>query len=220
MAEREPFTDTFLSALRGLIVVHHSIYPDIPPQGIYFESLVEAALRDINKPFTVIPTPRNQPTHDLSVDGIRLSVKSETGRGTRPSLITITKLATTEKEPWNRESLVARMLDHLDRYDLILMLRATWRPRILHYQLVEIPVSLLKLMATADFLPIKRRTGRQSLGADVYQEGVVAFHAHFDASDGKCSIRNLRIELCRVLLEWDREIRIYSHLTDLRNTNQ
>jgi len=41
------FGDTFLSAIRGLITVHHSIYPDIPPQGIFFESLVEKALRDI-----------------------------------------------------------------------------------------------------------------------------------------------------------------------------
>jgi restriction endonuclease SmaI-like protein len=200
------FDRGFLLALRSLIAVHHSIYPEIPPQGIYFESLVEKALRDINKPFTVIPGARNQPTHDLLVGGVRLSIKTETGKGTRPNFITITKLSTMEREPWDRESLVSRMVTHLSGYDVILLLRAIWTLPLLHYQLVEVPVSLLKLMATAEFEKAGRRAGRQSLGADVCKKDAVAFHVHFDASDGKCSIRNLRLELCATLLEWDHQM--------------
>jgi hypothetical protein len=185
------FTDTFLAAIRGLITVHHSIYPDVPPQGIYFESLVEKALRDINKPFSVIPTARNSPQHDLLVDGVRLSIKSETGKATRQSRITITKLCTTEREPWTAEMLIQRTMAHLGRYDVILMLRSVWKLPLLHYQLLEIPVSTLRLIAGADFEPVGSRTGRQSLGADVVRDGEPAFHVHFDGSDGKCSIRNL-----------------------------
>jgi hypothetical protein len=195
------FNDAFLSTLQGLVGVHHSIYPNIPPQGIYFEALVETALRNVKKPFSVIPTARNQPTHDLLVENVKLSVKSETGKSTNLNRITITKLCTTEKEPWSADVLVG-----LTRYDLILMLRAVWKKPILHYQLLEVPVSTLQLIETAKFYKVKGRSGRQSLGADVHEGSDVAFHAHFDGSDGKCSIRGLHIKRCVMLLEWDREM--------------
>ncbi len=200
------FNDAFLATLQGLVGVHHSIYPGIPPQGIYFESLVETALRNVKKPFSVIQTARNQPTHDLLVEDVRLSIKSETGKSTRLNLITITKLCTTEKEPWSADVLLGRVLEHLTRYDLILMLRAIWKRPILHYQLLEVPVSTLQLMKAASFIKIERRKGRQSLGADVYDGDDIAFHVHFDGSDGKCSIRGLDIKRCALLLEWDREM--------------
>jgi hypothetical protein len=198
------FTDTFLSAIRGLITVHHSIYPDVPPQGIYFESLVEKALRDIHKPFAVIPTARNSPQHDLLVDGVRLSIKSETGKATRLNRITMTKLCTTEREPWTAEMLIQRTMEHLGRYDVILMLRSIWSLPLLHYQLLEIPVSTLKLIENTQFGLRGTRKGRQSLGADVlWDDGAIAFHVHFDGSDGKCSIRNLDTKYCIMLAEWD-----------------
>jgi hypothetical protein len=39
------FTDAFVASLRSLIEAHHSVYPKLPPQGIFFESLVERAFR-------------------------------------------------------------------------------------------------------------------------------------------------------------------------------
>lgn len=206
MASSGVFNDAFLANLQGLVGVHHSIYPAIPPQGIYFEALVESALRNVKKPFSVIPTARNQPTHDLLVEDVRLSIKSETGKGTKLDRITITKLCTTEKEPWSADVLLPRVLEHLARYDLILMLRAIWISPVLHYQLLEIPVATLELMKSAQFVPIERRKGRQSLGADVLDGEDIAFHVHFDGSDGKCSIRGLHTRGCEMLLEWDREM--------------
>ena len=123
------FPPDFLVTLRGLIAVHQSIYARVPSQGIYFEALVEEAFKRIKKPFTKIePTGRNQPRHDLLVEDTRLSLKTETGAGTDPDRIAITKLCTTEREPWTPRSLVARAIEHLARYDVILMLRAVWEP--------------------------------------------------------------------------------------------
>ena len=60
----------FQEALRGLIAVHNSIYPLVPPQGIYFEALVERAFRRTKKPFTWIePTGRNQPNPSFAIRG-------------------------------------------------------------------------------------------------------------------------------------------------------
>jgi hypothetical protein len=199
-----PFPEDFLIALRTFVNVHHSIYPIIPPQGIYSESLVEASFRQVKKPFTLVgTTSRNQPTHDLLVENCRISLKTETGFGTRLNRINITKLCTTEKEPWTPESLLTRALSHLDRYDEILMLRAIWDKPLIHYQLVAIPIALLKQMKEASFSPVGHRKGRQSIAGDVEKNGVVLFHVHFDGADGKCQIRNLDRAYCSTLLEWD-----------------
>ncbi len=80
--------------------MHHYMYPHDPPQGIYFEALVEKAFKQIRRPFAPVePTARNQPKHDLLVDNTKISLKTETGRGTKPNDIHITKLCTTEREP-------------------------------------------------------------------------------------------------------------------------
>jgi hypothetical protein len=194
-----------LTTLRGLIGIHHSIYPRIPPQGIYFESLVETAFLRTKRPFSIIKgTERNAATHDLLVDDLKLSIKTETGKSTKARTITITKLCTTEKEPWEASILVTRALAHLGRYDVIVMLRAIWKPHFLHYQVLLIDVASLRQMEAAVFAIIGKRSGRKSLGADVVDSsGVPLFHVHFDASDGKCSIRNLRVADCIMLAEWD-----------------
>ena len=83
------------------------------------------------------------------------------------------------------------------------MLRAIWRLPLVHYQLLEIPVDSLRLIETAELQGVGKRTGRQSLGADVLLAGQVIFHVHFDGSDGKCQVRNLRVSNCVMLQEWD-----------------
>jgi hypothetical protein len=201
LPERKIFGRAFLETLRGMIATHQSIYRRVPPQGIYFEALVEGAFRRIEKPFTVIEAGgRNQPRHDLLVDRHRISLKTETGVGTKPDLITITKLCTTERRPWEARVLVRRVMEHLSRYDIMLMLRCLWEEDQIRYQLVSIPVPMLRKIKHAVF----KAAGRgESLGANVEARGESLFHVHFDASDRKCSIRGLGIKYCRVLAEWD-----------------
>jgi len=198
------FEEGFLIAIKTLVNVHHSIYPRIPPQGIYFESLVAQAFNRARKPYTVIQGSRpNLAGHDLLVEDKKISLKTETGAGTHSDKISITKLCTTERQPWDAPTLIGRVIAHLSRYDLILMLRAIWRAPLVHYQLLEIPITSLLLIETADVKGVGKREGRQSLGADVVLNGEVLFHVHFDGSDGKCSVRNLRASDCVLLQEWD-----------------
>jgi Type II site-specific deoxyribonuclease len=199
------FDQGFLTVIKTFIDIHHSLYPTVPPQGIYFEALVEKAFRETKRPFSPIePGGRNQPRHDLLVEGARLSLKTETGYGTDPTRINITKLCTTERDPWEAEMLKRRALEHLQRYDVILMLRAVWEEKTVRYQLVEIPVSLLALLAHCQPTPVGKRKGRRSLGADVLRGEEIVFHVHFDGSDGKCQIRGLRLADCILLAEWDK----------------
>lgn len=109
MDETSVFGSAFLTFLKTFVDVHHSIYPTLPPQGIYFEALVERTFRAIHKPLTVMRTGGvNQPRYDIQIEGLRISLKTETGIGTRRHPINITKLCTTEREPWDAETLKAR----------------------------------------------------------------------------------------------------------------
>ena len=102
----EIFTDDFLSTVESLIRRHHTIYPLLPPQGLFFEAIVEQGFRLAGwSSEQVVPTTPNSPWHDLAIGGIRLSIKSETGKSTKPGRISITKLCTTEKGDWNAPAL-------------------------------------------------------------------------------------------------------------------
>jgi hypothetical protein len=200
----ELFTDGFLQNVRLLIERHHSIYPLLPPQGVFFEALVEQAflLSGLEKKM-VIPSATNSPWHDLLVAGVKLSIKSETGKITRVHSISITKLCTTETGKWDATALARHAVEHVGRHDRMLMLRAIWGKLAFRYQLVEIPLSLLKLLATARFIEVGKRAGRKSLGGDVVQNGKVVYHVHFDGADGKCQVRQLPVERCIILREWE-----------------
>ena len=107
------FDPGFLTFLKTFVDVHHSIYPTVPPQGIYFEALVERTFRAIHKPLTVIRGGGvNQPRYDIQFEGHRISLKTETGLGTKRHSINITKLCTTEREPWEAETLKTRAVEH------------------------------------------------------------------------------------------------------------
>jgi hypothetical protein len=199
------FTPQFIAHLKLVVQQHHLLYPRIPPQGIFFEALVERAFRLTGiHPTDVVPTTANTPKEDLQIPEGRISIKTETGIGTRPDLINITKLCTTERDPWDSPTLIQRALEHLSRYDRILMLRAVRAARgTIHYQLVDIPIPLLMLMGTITVAPVGRRPIRQSLGGDVCDDGERLFHVHFDGTDGKCQIQGLLVSRCNMLLEWD-----------------
>jgi hypothetical protein len=87
------------------------------------------------------------------------------------------------------------------------MLRAIWeRTNVIDYQLVEIPLALLRMMEGCAALPVGRRQGRRSLGCDVLEGDRVIFHIHFDGADGKCQLRGLRVDRCVMLAEWEQVV--------------
>ena len=201
------FSHEFLITLRSLVGVHHSIYPRIPPHGIYFECLVEQAFKQVRIPFTrVEPSTPNSPKHDLIVGEDRISLKTETGKGTRRDSISITKLCTTEREPWDAETLVENALSHLSRYEHMLMLRAVWDDPVIHYHLVDVPIVLLRRISETEIQRVGRRKGRRSMAGDVFDDSGKVFHVHFDGADGKCQIQRLQLRCCNVLLEWDLQL--------------
>jgi hypothetical protein len=202
------FSEHFIQKLQHWIATHHTVYPHLPPQGIYFESLVERAFLHTGWPREqVILTHPNSPKADITVGGTRLSLKTETGNITRRNHMSITKLCTTETGDWISPALIGHALAHLERYEGILMLRAIWeQENVIDYQLLEIPIALLRKMEGCEALPVGRRQGRKSLGFDVVEAGEILFHVHFDGADGKCQLRGLRVDRCLMLAEWQQPV--------------
>src|SRR5207245_5046704 len=139
------------------------------------------------------------PAHHLMMQCQRLSIKTETGAGTKRDRISITKMCTTERDPWEAESLRTHVLAHLGRYDHLLMLRAIWEESVIHYQAVDIPLKLLRQIEQIVLTHVGRRSGRRSIGGDALMDDEIAFHVHFDGSGGKCEIRGLRLDRCKLL---------------------
>src|SRR5438552_1380305 len=107
------FDQIFLDKLKHWIGTHHTIYPALPPQGIYFESLVERAFLHSGWPRDQVALENpNSPKADIRVGSTRLSLKTETGRGTRLDRISITKLCTTETGDWSSDALIKHALAH------------------------------------------------------------------------------------------------------------
>ena len=131
-----------------------------------------------------------------------MSIKTETGKATRPSKISITKLCTTETGHWTAEDLVAHAIAHMNRHDRMLMLRAVWREGYFDYQLVEIPLGLLARMKEIELSQVGTRPGRRSFAGGMMDGPTRLFHVHFDGADGKCQIQALLLEACRILRTW------------------
>ncbi|MBI4643018.1 MAG: hypothetical protein HY743_04650 [Deltaproteobacteria bacterium] len=151
METTDIFTKRFTETLQRLVDHHHVIYPTLPPKGRYFEYLVEKAFRTIRAPATwVKPSTPNAPREDLIVGETRISIKTEAGPKTSPKFIHITKLLTTEKRPWTADSLIQRTIQHLSRYERILMLRAILK---LKCQIRRLTVTECQLLLEWDIEP-------------------------------------------------------------------
>jgi hypothetical protein len=98
------FDEGFLASLEISVKIHHQLYPLVPPQGIYFEALVERSFKAIKKPYAMIQASnRNLAGHDLLVEGKRISLKTETGASTKTNRITITKYVQRRKNRGMRQ---------------------------------------------------------------------------------------------------------------------
>lgn len=203
------FSPLFLEKLQQLVIQHHGVYPVLPPQGIFFESLACRAFVLSGWPEKqVVATAPNQPQHDLTVGTKKISLKTETGKVTKKSKISITKLCTTETGDWTSEALIRHTFNHLSRYDHILMLRSIWAPRKFLYQCIEIPLDLLRRIEGSAVAASGKRQGRQSLSATVMDQGEAIYQIRFDGADGKCQIKNLLLSRCRLLSEWEYDLPI------------
>jgi type II restriction enzyme len=159
-----------------------------------------------------LATSRTNRGHDITIDGVPCSLKTQADKSIKEAEIHISKFMELGKGKWpSRASAMGRLrdmfLDHMRSYERIFTLRCLSRdPTHWRYELVEIPKALLQ----------KAAQGRLEVCAKTKQEtrpgyckvidatGNLEFELYFDAgSERKLQVRHLRKDLCRVHAQWE-----------------
>jgi len=150
--------------------------------------------------------------HDITIQGIPCSLKTQADKGIKEHEIHISKFMELGKGRWPKTSkdldgLRRMFLEHMRAYERIFTLRCLSKnPTCWRYELVEIPKSLLEESAQGS-LEIQRKTTQETCPGYCRvkdRSGDLKFELYFDAgSERKLQIRHLRKDLCCVHAQWE-----------------
>lgn len=155
--------------------------------------------------------PRGNPGHDMDVAGIRISLKTQANRDIKVNRIWISKFMELGRGEWTDsvDDLVGlrdQFFEHMKAYERIFILRClSRRPSKWHYELVEIPLELLRTASSGklrimDDSPQSPKPGYCDV---VDADGEPAFQLYFDGgTERKLQIKNLHKRNCIVHAQW------------------
>ena len=189
------------------LLAHHSV-----SEEAFTKDKTEYALVRIYQAVGIPATksPRTFPGQDITVNGVRISVKSQADANISPDELHISKYMELGKGEWVIAEQRDRMLAHLTNYERILDMRCLskrkgWTGPAQTYELVEIPKALL-LRAADAVLTIdaaSRQTPKPGHGRVYDARGRQLYELYFDAgTERKLQIRHLLKSECIVHGTW------------------
>jgi hypothetical protein len=200
-------TPDLASALGSQLLLHHATHEEKLNKKT-FEYVLKYACEAVGYHVTLNANP-TFPAEDLNINGMSFSLKTQADNGIKAGSVYVQKLMEAR---WIRdystpaeltEAARQRIGVHLAHYERMLVLRAFSVPgNGYRYQLVEVPLSVLRLVSSlpACAFPVKNKAG--SSGADVRDSRGVAFRVLLDGSVEKVRVFNLRIDRCIVHADW------------------
>ncbi len=175
-----------------------------------FEYAFERVLNLCEIPATLAP--RGNPGYDMTIGGVRFSLKTQANKGISSRYLHISKFMELGRGTWTDQEddfmgLREQFFRHMESYDRILSLRRLRGTRTYpwYYELVEIPKDLL-LEARSGVLRIMHQS-RQFPKPAYYEvtdsSGERKFQLYFDAGgERKLQIKGLKKTSCIVHAEW------------------
>lgn len=152
---------------------------------------------------------KGNPGHDITINHVPFSLKSQADSGIKPDRIWISKFHELGKGDWSDQpgqlkGLLAQFLAHLTHYERIFTLRCLRRAPDWHYQLVEIPKTLLAKAATGTLEMRLNSTQMPKPGyCHVEECGIRLFSLYFDGgTERKLQVKDLLVTACIVHAEW------------------
>lgn len=199
----------FAKNFKTRLQLHHATHEEVFKKKT-FEFAFKAACIVSGKKAEMDENVTN-PGYDVLVDQVRYSLKTEAGSHLNETHIKISKLMEAR---WIRDCRTGadfhagmkRILKHFTHYDRVLILRAfriTDPFEGVRYDLLEIPLDLLKLLKTlkpTDFSLRKKDSGTST--AEVKSGGLTAFRIRLDGSVEKVTIERLPVSECRRHATW------------------
>ena len=155
--------------------------------------------------------PKGNPGHDATVDGVQLSLKTQADKNIKKESIWISKFMELGRGDWgdcpdDLVGLLIQYLEHIERYEKVFILRTLQKAPHWKYELVEIPIPILKLAADGK-LEMKLESKQFPKPGYCYvldEQGNTVFNLYFDGGgERKLQIKNLNKGYCRVHAEWD-----------------
>lgn len=206
-SEQDFFSEQIIKEIGNNLKIHHAISNE-PFTKDRFEYVLESSF---NKNGVLAElAERGNPGHDITISGIKCSLKTQANRNIRVDTIHISKFMEMGKGEWtdkdsDLEGLRQRFFGHLEQYDRIFMLRALSLVPQKSYELLEIPKSLL-LEADKGRLEMKHNSAQMPKPGYCYiydDNGQEKYNLYFDGgSERKLRIQNLRKEHCIVHAMW------------------
>jgi len=202
------FDQTTLQNFGDAMRVHHSFSAE-PFSKDKFEYVFVTVLNMSGHKAALAP--KGNPGHDATVDGIRLSLKTQADKSIKSGSIWISKFMELGKGQWtdklaDLEGLRQQFLKHTKNYDRILTLRALSKGPKWSYELVEIP---RKLLEKAKDGKLEMMNNSKQLPKPGYcyvsnSKGASLFDLYFDGgTERKLQIKNLDKSLCSVHAAWE-----------------
>ena len=195
--------ESFGDALR----IHHAFSVE-PFSKDKFEYVLEQILKMSGQQAKLAP--KGNRGHDITINGLRVSLKTQADKNLRRDKLWISKFMELGKGQWSDnpdelKALLKMFLQHMEGYDRILSLRTLHKAPDWEYELVEIPKKLLKA-AEHGRLEMKLNSRQFPKPGYCYvtdDAGKTIYQLYFDGGgERKLQVKNLLKEYCTVHATW------------------
>lgn len=206
--ERDPtsdfVSDEVLERVGDALRIHHAFSRQALSKD-RFEYALERALRLCGIDAKLADSRTNR-GHDMTVNGSRVSLKTQADASIRRDQIHVSKWMELGRGEWRLDLLRDLFIEHMTGYDRIFTFRRLDHgPARYEYELVEIPKPLM-LEAQGAVLEVQeasRQNPKPGYGYIRDDVGVLKFSMYFDGgSERKLQIRGLQKSLCITHANW------------------
>lgn len=206
--ERNPtsdwITEASLNRLGDALRIHHA-FSRQPLSKDRFEFALERALNLSGIKAELVRSRTNR-GHDLTIDGIPVSLKTEAAANIRNEIIHVSKWMELGRGEWILPTLRDLFLEHMQSYQRIFTMRClTPGPTKYHYELVEIPKDLMLEAQNCTFESCEdsRQNPKPGYGNVCDRTGSLKYALYFDGgTERKLQIKNLKKTLCKIHATW------------------
>lgn len=200
--------ETVLESFGDALLMHHTLSKEALSKDRFEHILERSILLGGGQAKTA---PRGNPGHDITINGEKVSLKTQADANIRESTIHISKFMELGHGEWSDkpeqlEGLLQQFLKHMQHYERIFVLRNLRKPPDpWFYELVEIPKSLL-LEAKGGQLEMRQESKQNPKPGYCHvhdSNNNLKFELYFDGGgERKLQVKNIRKDLCFVHATW------------------